>query len=478
MNAGFEMIWCDFNSPSLRLVSRLNVTAPLLPPKDDGQALHRRSEYDPTSYFPLPPAPTRTDKSIDPTNAPTFPIDGKWDQEPFLSSKLWNWFLSGVAHYGSSGDGPGIGEVRVKPASCGFLSYYSPIFTNQAESRAKEERKTLNLTMDGYWTGPTKNDSRSHALDSLTRRRRLHALEGVTTDEATLMKKDSERVLRDLISRSPANCSGIDWSVMTNEIVRTYAGPLKVFLKTLEKHEQLPKRNDTALKNWIASIRDQTHDFLVAFLEYPDDGTGEAYWVRNSTRFNETYSRCQLQFTRLLDPQEGILLGQEEWTLKWAVEETLGGICSVLVDVGLSVEGLWQSKFNQASTTTTKAHFLESLREEFVRWTHGVEELMAWLGWAGEWTRCEQKCALDEKCFIPMWPLIKMERPPGRRYPPPYRYGPGYGPPPRYPYPYGGFPEFRPNRTRGRPGGRWGGKQDETLLWNPICVKADYIVRG
>lgn len=31
MNAGFELIWCNFTSPSIRLLSHLNVTAPLLP---------------------------------------------------------------------------------------------------------------------------------------------------------------------------------------------------------------------------------------------------------------------------------------------------------------------------------------------------------------------------------------------------------------------------------------------------------------
>src|SRR5277367_5874729 len=31
MNAGFEIIWCNFSSPSIRLLSHLDVTAPLLP---------------------------------------------------------------------------------------------------------------------------------------------------------------------------------------------------------------------------------------------------------------------------------------------------------------------------------------------------------------------------------------------------------------------------------------------------------------
>jgi hypothetical protein len=478
MNAGFEMIWCNFTSPSLRLISHLNITAPLLPPKDDEeQALRGRSNVDSesTSYFPLPPSPTRTDSSMDPSSAPLPPMDNRWQQEPFLSSKFWFWFVSGVDHYGSTADGPSLGEVRVKPVSCGFMSYYSPEFTNQAASRAKEEGETLNLTADGYWAGPAKNDSRSEALNSLTRRRRSHTLDSVTALDAALMRKKSETVLRDLLSPSPANCSGIDWNIMTNEIVSTYAGRLNILLKSLERHEQLPKSNETALKDWLASIRQQTHDFLLPFLEYPDEDADDTIRTRESNLFKETYSRCQFQYTRVLDAQEGIVLGPEEWTMKWAVEETLGGICSIIVDVGLSVEGLWQAKYNTPSTITRSAPISESMKTEFIRWTQGVEELMAWLGWAGEWARCEKKCALDEKCYIPMWPLVNMGRFPGGRYPP---YGPAYGYPYPYPYPYGRLPDFPRNRTSRGPGRGWMWQQDETTLWNPICVEADYFTRG
>ncbi|TVY50775.1 Uncharacterized protein LCER1_G007280, partial [Lachnellula cervina] len=481
MNAGFEMIWCNFTSPSLRLISHLNVTTPLLPPKDDEERAlrgHSTINSEATSYFPLPPSPTRTDSSLEPSTAPLPPLDNRWQQEPFLSSKLWFWFVSGVDHYGSTGDGPSTGEVRVKPLSCGFLSYYSPEFSNQALARAREERKVLNLTTDGHWLGPTHNDSRSEALKALTRRRRSHALDGVTGPEAAFMRNNSERVLRDLLSSSPANCSGVDWNVMTNDIVGTYAGRLKILLKSLHKHEQLPKSNQTALTNWLSSIRQQTHDFLLPFLEYPEEEADEAIWTRESDLFRKTYSQCQFQYTRLLDPEEGFDLGPEERTMKWAVEETLGGICAILVDVGLSAEGLWQARFNDPSTMSRLVPFPQSLEAEFIRWTQGIEELMAWLGWAGEWTRCEKKCDLDEKCYIPMWPLVNMGRFPGGRYPPPR--GPGYGYPYPPPYPYGRMPDFPRNRTGGGPGrGRGRGwQQDETTLWDPICVKADYITRG
>lgn len=73
------------------------------------------------------------------------------------------------------------------------------------------------------------------------------------------------------------------------------------------------------------------------FLEYPKDAN-EATWKRNSSLFKQTYSFCQFQHTRLLDPEQGVVLGPEETLLKWAVEETMGGICSVIIDVSMAVE--------------------------------------------------------------------------------------------------------------------------------------------
>lgn len=69
MNAGFEMIWCNFCSPSIRLLSHLNVTAPLLPEsllsnehvigidqdsRDASQILVMARPVPPTPCSPLP----------------------------------------------------------------------------------------------------------------------------------------------------------------------------------------------------------------------------------------------------------------------------------------------------------------------------------------------------------------------------------------------------------------------------------------
>ncbi|KAG9235980.1 hypothetical protein BJ875DRAFT_373112 [Amylocarpus encephaloides] len=463
MNAGFEMIWCDFNSPSIKLISHLNVTPPLLPKLVGRKNMAGEGA---TSYFPLPPSPTRTDKSNDPSNIPIPRGNGsELERNPFMKGRIWNWFASGADHYGSSGDGPGHGEVRVKVISCGFLSYYSPVFFTQARARADEEGKYLNLTKEGYWAGPGTTDWRSHSLDALTRRRRWHALDDISPAAATTMRHDLEKVLSDSLSESPAKCSGIDWTIMSSEIIQTYAGPLKVYLATLMSSKGMTRGTGKRFEEWLTVVRDQTHSFLAPFLEYPEH-VDEDTWKRGSKLFNDTYSQCRFQYTRLLGLQGDLFLGPQEILLKWAVEEVLGVICSVLVEVGLSIEGLSQSTFNPGHDEDI--FNVQSLQTEVARWTQGVEQLMAWLGWAGEWTRCEEKCAWDEKCYIPMWPLIAGEIVPDKGH----NYS-GYDY--RHSSPHRNFP---PNRTSGIPGRGWQWLKDDTTLWKPICAKVEYLVGG
>jgi hypothetical protein len=62
--------------------------------------------------------------------------------------------------------------------------------------------------------------------------------------------------------------------------------------------------------------------------------------------------------------------------------------------------------FNEkVASSDTEWRWKEGTQAEARRWMHGVEELMVWLGRAGECVRCEKACAWNEECFIPMWPL-------------------------------------------------------------------------
>ena len=159
-----------------------------------------------------------------------------------------------------------------------------------AVSRAAEEQKNLNLTSDGLWEGSGNNGTRYGGLMALTRRRRAHTLTNVSPEDAALMRQASKRVLLDLM-RDPANCSGVDWTILTNEIVQTYAADLANFLMMLHRFDEVPLKNETALRQWFVEVRDQTHSFLLPFLEFPSQASEED-WTRESIFFKDTFARC------------------------------------------------------------------------------------------------------------------------------------------------------------------------------------------
>ncbi|ETS82148.1 hypothetical protein PFICI_07150 [Pestalotiopsis fici W106-1] len=489
MNAGFEMIWCDFTSPSLRLLTHLNVTAPQLPKeKDNDRIAARKAESQESSYYPLPPLPTRTDHSTDPTDPPR-PPNWRWeiDREPFLRSQGWGWFSSATYHYGKSRQGPGLGEVRAKASNCGIMSYYSPRFANLTRVRAEGEQELYNLTAQGYWKGEGPEGNRTTGLADLRRRRRYHHLGDVTSEEALLMRNNSQHALKNLLKGSN-DCSGADWVYISNEITQNTGIHLKEMTQLLDSFSQHAD-NETAIESWMSTMRAQSHSFYVAFLEYPSS-SDSSDWTVESRLYSQTYARCRYRYTRLLAPIEGFELTPEEEDLRWAIEETYGAICSVLLTIGFQIEGLWAEDFNKADRNLpSPAVFQERYTQVARTWNDGLQELMAWLGWEDEFTGCSEVCQWDERCYIPMWPLMALGGPggprpprrgngtfPGPHYPPHGGYG-GYGPyggpPHRGPSPPGGGPD----RNRPRGGGSWF-MGDETELWEPTCAKATHFMRS
>ncbi|KAJ4397598.1 hypothetical protein N0V93_001831 [Gnomoniopsis smithogilvyi] len=519
MNAGFEMIWCDFVSPSLRLVSRVNVTAPLLPEDDDDDDddnnkssrteaadadvvdgmddLARRgggvSEApQATSYYPLPPQPTKTDRNAEPSH-PAAPPNMRWDlgREPFLKLQGWGWFDSATWHYGSTRNGPGQGEVRAKVLNCGIMSYYSPRFVNQTGNRALDEQKSLNLTSDGLWSGPGKNGNRTTALKQLARRRRFHHLGDVTPEEALVMRYSTNRALKSLLGENA--CSGADWMLITSEIVSRVTNQLTLMDASVASFPANSK-NKTETYKWLFNLRATSHLPLVPYLEYPEK-IDRSTWSTDTAFYKETQSRCRYRYTRLLVPEElGGQLTPEEKDVRSAIEEVYGTICSVLITMHFEIELAWldmiadgASESKASSTLSTRAS----------RWQNNISELTAWLGWESQYYGCQEQCAWDERCYIPMWPLMHWGgmgkgpgRGPGGRRPgngthdrPGRGRGPGGGrehalgndddmppPPPDHDGPGHGGPGFKmPPR-----GPAWMG--DDTDLWEPKCVNISFIM--
>ena len=92
MSTGFELIWCNFSSPSIRLVSRFNVSVPLL--------------KDRTKDLP----------------APDWDID--WQHEPFVASQQWDWFTSASRSYHVD-DLASVREPNIKLLDTNIVTLYS-----------------------------------------------------------------------------------------------------------------------------------------------------------------------------------------------------------------------------------------------------------------------------------------------------------------------------------------------------------------
>ncbi|KAG7044917.1 putative serine protein [Colletotrichum scovillei] len=491
MNTGFEMIWCDFGGGgSLRLVGRGNVTAPQLKQDDGEEKTTERDEVEgsvkvggrahgeegvPTSVYPLPPQPTLTDRPVSPSRPPMPPnwrgIMGPAEREPFLQTQGWGWFASATWHYGSNGLGQGKGETRARVLGCGITSWYADRFWGTI---AEEERARLNLTAEGYWSDRQSVGNRSEALAKLGRRRRMHHLENVTAEAAAGMRWETEVMLRDALV-GEGGCSGMEWVSSMGEIVQRTAGHLMVMEEGARfgggDGDGGDWGNVTAVREWLYKLRGQSHMFLVSFLEYPGEIDRQTWDVRGAL-FAETYSRCRYRYTRLM---VDLPLSVRERDLRDAVEEVMGGICGVLLEVGFGVERAWYD-LERGETSELKAAGGE--------WADGVRRLRAWVGWEEEFIRCREVCGWDERCYIPMWPLLRSMFG-GRRPRPPPEGGPGNGTEPGYdrppPPPYRGRgPGYGGNHTgppgRGMPGRSpiWMG--DETDLWEPKCVQMEDIM--
>ncbi|KAK9775196.1 hypothetical protein SCAR479_08172 [Seiridium cardinale] len=473
MNAGFEMIWCDFSSESIKLISRINVTAPQLPKEDEksdnndmtknqGDDGLGESITDRISTYPLPLILTKPER---PTRTPDLPsMPPNWrDQlrrEPFLRTRSWGWFDSATWHYGSSGIGFHVGETRAKVLSCGTLSFYSRHFANQSLNRAVEERKRLNLTDSGLWKGPAEDGNRTVALRELGRRRRFHHLEYVNPDEARLMRSGLESALKMILGND--KCSGADWMLIVSEIVQRTSRLLKNF-EVLLYSSPGDWRNQTEVREWMHGLRGQSHSFMVNYLQYPASQDSSA-WSTRSELFNKTYSLCRYRYIRLFEDDS---LVAEEIELRWAVEETFGAICLVQLTVGFGIEQTWVETYGRSFSNDSIPRV--ALQKRSRLWGNQLSELIAWLGWESEYIACKEVCAVDERCFIPMWPITRPELSDegmgSASLPSEFRLSLRSTPP--------SLSDPGSSKTSRRP---WI-HTDETDLWEPKCVK-DVCIEG
>lgn len=307
--------------------------------------------------------------------------------------------------------GPGQAETRVKLLTCGFMSYYEPAFKSLASGRCANERNVLNLSTSSLWQGPGPKGNRTRALQDFTRRRRNHTLAAIDAAEAPLMNAAMAGFLRALNSSGTDHtpyCTGVDWSGLSRVISVRYFLPLRQLLHLLASPPPL-SANDTIARRFRAQARHKSHALLMPFMEYPSSTMinstfEESEWTLESKTGEATFSRRKYSYTRLLHGADGRLrdgISRQEKVIAEATEEVLAAICSVIIQIGFQIEYEWLSRWNSPDATAKQTRS-PSIFDQASFWQWQLEELLAWLGWAGDEVRCEKLCSTDEYCHIPM----------------------------------------------------------------------------
>lgn len=454
MNAAFEMIWCDFESPSAKLVTRMASSAPSYEDyADEGEVGQSTLEHMDPRFADLESQFLLSAPGRQPGSRPRFRMPH------FAGSSMIGWLADSVNQYGFVGE-PGRGEVRIKADSCNLWTFYDPGLLHQERRRVTEEIKTLNLSSSGTWTSPENETEREMALTHLQRRRRALRANHVSEMDGIYLREAVLQRLRSSLD-GKTGCSGIDWHLIAEEVVLQFSSDLQMLVKLLRSAPASLGSDFFVARKWLIPVRSLTHLKMMPYYEYPPylniEASPEAAFSLAAPKSQAAYNRCRDQYL----PLNSAKFTEAEKLIFSSTVEVLGVVCHVLLTTFLSIETAWYASYEKPSQEgaglklgkTAKA----SLRQ--------VEELMAWLGWADQWTACNPGCGPEEMCIIPMWPLSFMpgvseesrenaietssEEPPSR---------PPYGGPQRPGYDYGGR---RPPRF---------GRDDDKRLWEPSCV--------
>ncbi|KAF2639955.1 hypothetical protein P280DRAFT_549796 [Massarina eburnea CBS 473.64] len=434
MNVGFEIIWCDFHSPSLKLVSNLNVSAPRY--RTSPKTPNTQQQLLGFNDRPFDGIQSRLGIGISQDEGPHGPSMTD-PSEPFRNGSGFFWFSAAAKRY--AGDN----RIRVDPS--GIFSFYENGLKNQTHTRMVQDIERLGLGPNGEWLSKrslrggkgldasrarTKRETEMH---NLLARRRHHRLTAVDRNDGAFMREAVETRLKRSLS-SVHTTGRIDWHNIASSIVTHYSVELLALLYYLE---QVPASDahHSSFNEWITQSRQYTHWFLLPFLEYPSDRPYASESLHrlfglDSSLAQKTLERCVSQYDN--DDDDDKAWGEEDTISSTAIHDTLHGLCSTVVKIGLGIEVAWFQHFDsEIETSSPTVHVHADLTRNAREWIEDMEELLAWLGWAEQSSQCEKPCGPAEMCYMPMWPV-------------------------------GGWGRRRP-----------GGETDPEFLWEPVCVSME-----
>ncbi|KAL8992810.1 MAG: hypothetical protein Q9169_006825, partial [Polycauliona sp. 2 TL-2023] len=377
MSAGFELIWCDFTSPSIRLVSRFNASVPLLgySRTKSGAALPD-GKADASGRF-------RDNKAGDDLPAPDWNID--WEHEPFVASQQWDWFTATSRTY-SSDSLASVRELSIKLMATGLVNLYSPQYQHHLAKLVENERKLFNLTSEGYWQTAGAQRSRRQAMQQLMRRQARHRVGNVSPLGVATMQDNMKQMVTRFVSRDLQ--IEMDWHDLplihtSDRIVDSYANRLMQIQRLLKQgfeKSQGPLVDD---EKRLALLRERVHALLMPFFDYslPLGDAAPSGPPHNGKEVQGSLDRCKSQHLPWLVRDAAYRADwadslEDEFEAR-AMEDVMHQICTVLIATGTSIEETWFQGFNDESAKIPGSHQSQLLRDRIRGWYEGIEELTA-----------------------------------------------------------------------------------------------------
>ncbi|KAF2177439.1 hypothetical protein K469DRAFT_742513 [Zopfia rhizophila CBS 207.26] len=362
MNAGFEVLLCDYATSGVKILFSSNLTVPDLQLTDqDHDDPHNR-------YVDLPQ---------DPNRQPPHGIGNI-----FAEQNGWEWIRSGVWHYGSSSSaGSSRPERRVKLDYCAIASFYSPQLQSLSGKHHKEIRG--NGTYHNGWG-----------------LRRGHRLLDISVADVKIMRSWISNLTT---PGSQKRCSGIDWQALTETITDQHQSRAREIWNLL-----LGTDPSLSSEKVIRGVHELSHAVIYPYLEYPSTVGSNKAVVKE-----ETILRCASLYTANLAPSS---LNEFETPIKDSIDIVMNRICRWEWDIFEWSEN-WTSNLLDSRVSPLPDSLGDAgptsaqLSREIRHYQANTAELLEWIGW-DLWLSCEEECSWKQFCYIPMWPVIYA---PGKR---------------------------------------------------------------
>ncbi|KAJ3932628.1 MAG: hypothetical protein NXY57DRAFT_95523 [Lentinula lateritia] len=347
MNAGFEIIWCDFESSSLKLVSSLNITPP-------GTPETRRS-------FPFPSNVDLNELPVDelPLQPPRGPGrgpgrgrrpgggHGPWgfDMAPLARTGNLEW-LRAASRYHSTV------QPHLSLSYHQMVSFYHPRYRSLVPSRSGK------LMQEHFLWEHVSDDDVGTFLDEL-----------------------------DSVIRADSPGTSFDWQAAAMDIVTFWADRIAQIQNLLEA-----VNSTSNLTHVVRTVQQLSYSPLDPFIAYGEalnaSGHEIVFNVRSSplivlgtmTPNTTALERCTYSATEFLaESKLEILMTNSEHILKTSMETILERICN---DFGI----LFAESTDLADSVSYPTYISA--------WNSRINSLMKWLEWSS-WLRCEEICDLD-----------------------------------------------------------------------------------